>query len=98
MLRMYGRYDIWSGPSDLSWTYPTRCDGARVIGVVGTGSLISKGFLKGTRGITEVLALDKFKMNGTSIGLYPWGIVRNMLQRKWIECFGIDPYADLRAR
>ena len=93
LVKMYVVYDIWDGPCNLSWTYPTRSDGIRVIGILGSGSLVSKGFLKGTRGITEGLALEKFH-----VSLYPWSTVRQWIQIKWLEYFQIDPYTDRRAK
>jgi hypothetical protein len=94
LVKMYGVYDIWSGPlPDLPWTYPTRSDGIRVVGVLGSGSLKAAGFLEGTRGVTEVLALDKFQTT-----LLPWSLVRAMIQIRWLQHFQIDPYKDRRAK
>jgi hypothetical protein len=94
MVKMYGVYDIWSGPTpDLPWTYPTRSDGIRVVGILGSGSLKSAGFLEGTRGITEGLAVSKFQVN-----LYPWKLARGMIRERWLKYFEIDPYADPRAK
>ena len=93
-IQLFGRTDIWSGPEpDLTWTYPTRSDGARIIGIVGSGSLHSLGFLKGTRGITEGLACQMF-----GVPLRPWGYVRQVTREAWIKYFKLDPYQDRRAK
>ena len=93
-VQLYGRVDVWSGPEpDLPWTFPTRSDGAEVIGIVASGSLHQMGFLKGTRGITEALATEKFRKH-----FYSWSYVRYLTQASWIRDAQIDPYKDRRAK
>jgi len=93
LVKMYGVYDIWSGPADLSWTFPTRSDGIRIAGILGNGSLKAAGFLEGTRGVTEMLALSMF-----NVRLWDWREARKIIRYRWIEYFQIDPYEGAMAK
>ena len=92
-IKMYGAYDIWSGPDDLSWTFPSRSDGIRIIGILGNATLKDVGFLEGNRGNAEMLGCKIFEVK-----LWNWKQVRGMMRLAWKREFGIDPYINERAK
>lgn len=82
LLRLYGWWDLFTGPHDLPNTFVMRSWGARIIGVQMEDKTTQ-------RYMSSVLAAQEF-----GVSIYPKGFIEEMIQISWLKSGLTNPYPE----